>query len=179
MYKETDMPSPINFYGLTKLEGEKKVKEKIDDFCIVRTSVIYGAAPSAGKVNFALWLLEKLGNKENVKVVTDQWNSPTLNTNLANMILEVMERGISGVYHLAGATKTSRYNFAKLIAKHFNLNDQLIIPTISDQIKWLARRPKDSSLNIQKAQQLLKNKPLEIEESIRMMKNEMISKIIK
>jgi dTDP-4-dehydrorhamnose reductase len=90
------------------------------------------------------------------------------------MIIEIVERGISGVYHLAGTIRTSRYNFARLIAKHFNLNEQLIIPTTSDQIKWLARRPKDSSLNVQKAQQILKNKPLEIEESIRIMKNEKV-----
>jgi len=179
MYKEVDTPSPINYYGLTKLEGEKKVETMIDNFCIARTSVIYGATSAAGKVNFALWLIEKLISGDNVKIVTDQWNSPTLNTNLANMILEIAERGISGVYHLAGATRISRYNFAKLIAKHFNLNEQLITPATSDQIKLLARRPKDSSLNVQKAQQMLKNKPLEIEESIRKMKNEMVIRSIK
>jgi len=174
MYKETDIPSPINYYGLTKLEGEKRVETMIDNFCIARTSVIYGVAPAAGKVNFALWLIEKLKSGDNVRIVIDQWNSPTLNTNLANMIIEIVERGISGVYHLAGTTRTSRYNFARLIAKHFKLNEQLIIPTTSDQIKWLARRPKDSSLNVQKAQQILKNKPLEIKESIRIMKNEKV-----
>lgn len=76
MYKETDKPSSINYYRLTKLKGEEKVKNSVEEFCIARTSVIYGSIPATGKVNFALWLLEKLENKEKVKIVTDQWNSP-------------------------------------------------------------------------------------------------------
>ncbi|RLE47948.1 MAG: dTDP-4-dehydrorhamnose reductase [Candidatus Methanomethylicota archaeon] len=176
MYKETDKPSPINYYGLTKLKGEEKVKAVADKFCIARASVIYGSVPAAGKVNFALWLLEKLGNKERVKIVTDQWNSPTLNTNLAQMILEVVERKITGTYHLAGATRISRYDFAKLIAKSFNLDERLIIPASSDQFKWAAKRPKDSSLNTQKAQHTLKNKPLEVEQAVVIMKDELLKK---
>jgi len=172
MYKETDEPSPINYYGLTKLKGEEKVKATVDEFCIARTSVIYGSIPAAGKINFALWLLEKLKKKEKVKIVTDQWNTPTLNTNLASMILEVIERKITGTYHLAGATRISRYEFAKLIAKNFGLDEQLIMPTLSNQLKWTAKRPKDSSLNTQKAQQTLKNKPLKIEQAIKIMKKE-------
>ena len=172
MYKETDKPSPINYYGLTKLKGEEKVKAIADEFCIARTSVIYGSIPAAEKINFVLWLLEKLRRKEKVKIVTDQWNSPTLNTNLASMILEVIERKIIGTYHLAGATRISRYEFAKLIAKNFELDEQLIMPTLSNQFKWIAKRPKDSSLNTQKAHQVLKNKPLEIEKAIKTMKKE-------
>jgi dTDP-4-dehydrorhamnose reductase len=156
MYKETNQPSPINHYGLTKLEGEKAVKTYANEYCIARASVIYGSIPATGKINFALWLLEKLRNKEKVKIVTDRWNSPILNTNLANMILEITERKITGTYHLAGATRINRYNFAKLIAKNFNLNTNLITPTLSNQFKWIAKRPKDSSLNTQKAQQTLK-----------------------
>ena len=176
MYRETDEPSPINYYGLTKLVGEERVKTVTDEFCIARASVIYGSVPAAGKVNFALWLLEKLGNEEKAKVVTDQWNSPTLNTNLAKMVLEVAERKMTGTYHLAGATRISRYDFAKLIAENFNLDEQLIIPASSDQFKWAAKRPKDSSLNTQKAHHMLKNKPLKVEQAVAIMKDELLEK---
>jgi dTDP-4-dehydrorhamnose reductase len=172
MYKETDEPDPINYYGLTKLEGEEKVKNWTNEHCIARASVVYGTVPATGKINFALWLIDKLKKKEKVKIVTDQWNSPTLNTNLANMILEIAERRITGIYHLAGATRISRYDFAKLIAKNFNLNTNLITPTTSNQFKWIAKRPKDSSLNTEKAQQTLKNKPLKIQQAITVMKKE-------
>ena len=72
MYKETDKPKPINHYGLTKLEGEKTVKASPIDWCIARPSVIYGSTPAAGKINFALWVLNKLNKREHMKIITEQ-----------------------------------------------------------------------------------------------------------
>ena len=66
------------------------------EYLIARPSVIYGSTPAAGKVNFALWLIDTLRKGERVKIVTDQWNTPTLNTNLAEMTLEVVEKKING-----------------------------------------------------------------------------------
>ncbi|MCR8473778.1 MAG: sugar nucleotide-binding protein, partial [Crenarchaeota archaeon] len=92
MYRETEEANPVNYYGLTKLEGERRVIDILDGYCIVRSSVIYGSRPASGKVNFALWIIERLRRDEAVNVLRDQWNSPTLNTNLAEMILEIAER---------------------------------------------------------------------------------------
>jgi dTDP-4-dehydrorhamnose reductase len=173
MYKEDDKPNPINYYGLTKLKGEECVKSLLEDYCIARTSVLYGSVLATGKINFALWVLEKLRNGEKVGIVTDQWNSPTLNTNLANMVLEIVEHRIKGIYHLAGATRINRYDLSQLIAQTFCLNTNLIIPKLSKEISWIARRPKDSSLNIEKAQQTLENKSLKIKQALRNLKKEM------
>ena len=63
MYTEEDVTNPINYYGYTKLKGEEAVENSANEFCIVRTSVIYGTAPATGKINFALWLLDKLGTQ--------------------------------------------------------------------------------------------------------------------
>jgi dTDP-4-dehydrorhamnose reductase len=123
-------------------------------------SVIYGSTPATGKIDFALWLLNKLKRREKVKIVTDQTISPTLNTSLANMILEVLERRLTGIFHLVGATRLSRYEFADLLAQAFNLDSALMTPVTSEEIPWIARRPKDSSLNVNKAKQTLKRKPL-------------------
>lgn len=172
MYKETDKPAPINNYGLTKLKGEEFVKNLTDKYCIARSSVIYGSIPATGKINFALWLLGKLRRKEKVKIVMDQWNSPTLNTSLANMLIEVLERKVTGTIHLAGATRLSRYEFAKLLAQVFSLNMNLITSVSSKEISWIAKRPKDSSLNVDMAYQTLRNKPLEISEALEKMKKE-------
>lgn len=173
MYTENDNPAPINYYGLTKLKAEEHVNASTDEHCIARTSVIYGSIPAAGKVNFSLWLLNKLKKKEAVKIVTDQWTSPTLNTNLAYMILEIMERRIVGIYHLAGATRINRYDFSKLIAQTFNLDATLLMPSLSKEFPWVAKRPRDSSLDTKKAQRTLKNKPLKIEQALKKMKEEM------
>jgi dTDP-4-dehydrorhamnose reductase len=173
MYKETDKPAPINYYGFTKLKGEEAVKDLTNKSCIARSSVIYGSTPASGKINFAFWLLDKLKKKEKVAIVTDQWNSPTLNVNLANMILEVLERKLSITLHLAGATRISRYEFAKCIAETFSLDVNLITPALSKDIPWIAKRPKDSSINVDKTCQTLRNKPLQILEALEEMKKEM------
>jgi len=172
-YKENEQTAPINNYGLTKLKGEQEVKQSKAEYCIARTSVIYGSIPAAGKINFALWLIEKLGKREETKTVTDQWNSPTLNTNLAEMILEIVEKRITGTFHLAGATRLSRHEFAQNIAETFKFDKDLLRPTSSKDIQWLAKRPKDSSLNVDKAKQTLKNKPLQISEALSRLKMEM------
>jgi dTDP-4-dehydrorhamnose reductase len=173
-YTETDPPDPINYYGLTKLRAEELVEELVDEYCIARTSVIYGATPAAGKINFALWLLNKLRQKEPVKIVVDQWNSPTLNTNLAEMTLEIIQQRITGIYHLSGATRISRYDFAILIASAFNLDPALITPATSSEFAWAAKRPKDSSLNVEKAQNALKNKPLSVDQALLQLRSEML-----
>ena len=174
-YKETDQPSPINYYAYTKLKAEEQVKDITNEYCIARPSVIYGATPAAGKVNFALWLLNKLKNKEKANVFVDQWNSPTLNTSLAEMTLEIVERKLTGIYHLSGASRISRYDFALLLAKTFNLDASLLAPTAMKDFSFPAKRPKDSSLDTTKAEQKLKNKPLKVDDALSRLKSELDS----
>ncbi len=169
MYKEEDETNPINYYGYTKLLGEKYC----NDFCIVRTCVIYGAKPASGKTNFALWIINKLSNNERIKIITDQYITPTLNTNLARMILECIDRRLKGIIHLAGATRISRYEFSLEIAREFNLNTDLITPAKMDEIKWIAKRPRDSSLDTSKARNLFKEKPYDLKKALRELRKEM------
>jgi dTDP-4-dehydrorhamnose reductase len=174
-YKETDTPNPINYYGVTKLKAEEIVKTQKEYF-IGRPSVIYGSTPAAGKVNFALWLIETLRKGERVKIITDQWNTPTLNTNLANMTLEVIARKLTGIYHLCGATRISRFDFAEQIADVFSLDKGLIDKVLSSQFTWPAKRPMDSSLDTSKAQQTLQLKPLEMNDALKQLKFELSQK---
>ena len=176
LYKETDQTDPINYYGITKLKAEEQVKELVDQYCIARTSVIYGSTPATGKINFALWLINRLKNNEQAKIVIDQWNSPTLNTNLASMTMEIIERKLTGIFHLSGATRISRLDFAKQIANTFHLNSNLIKPTNPTDFAWKAKRPKDSSLNTTKAQQTLENNPLQIKQALERLKQEITIK---
>jgi dTDP-4-dehydrorhamnose reductase len=174
-YKETDAPNPINYYGLTKLKAEEIVQTQKEYF-IARPSVMYGSTPAAGKVNFALWIIENLKKGEHVKIVTDQWNTPTLNTNLAEMTLEAIERKLTGIYHLCGATRVSRFKFAEQIADVFNLDKSLIDKVLSSQFTLFAKRPVDSSLDTSKAQQTMQHKPLEMDTALKQLKFELSQK---
>jgi len=103
----------------------------------------------------------------------DQWNTPTLNTNLAEMTLEVVERRLTGLYHLCGATRVSRYEFAVQIAEVFGLDKGLIDKVSSSEFSWPARRPMDSSLDTSLAHRTLRCKPLTIDKALEGLKLEL------
>jgi dTDP-4-dehydrorhamnose reductase len=174
-YDENDTPDPINYYGVTKLEAERLVQVLIEEHCIVRASVIFGSTPAAGKTNFALWLLNKLKRREQANIVTDQWNSPTLNSNMAEMTLEILEQKLEGVFHISGATRINRYDFATLLAQTFRLDSNLIQAVTSEYFSWPAFRPRDSSLSTTKARRLLKNKPIKINQALLRMRKDIDS----
>ena len=165
-YEEKDKTNPISYYGLTKLEGEKAVQEICNDFIIARTSVIYGAH----KKNFATWVIKELREENQIKIITDQWVSPTLNVDLAEQILALIEKDEKGIFHTAGGERINRYDFVVEMARVFDFNEKLIIPATSKEMNWIAKRPMDSSLNVSKISKI--KKPYMVEESLRLLKKE-------
>jgi len=172
LYREGDEPNPVNFYGYSKLLGEKAVEKAAEELLIARTSAIYGAKPASGKVNFALWLVDRLRSRQEAKVVVDQYVSPTLNTNLAEILLEACERRLSGLYHLAGAERFSRFGFAVKLAETFELNRNLIKEAKMSDMNWIAKRPIDSSLDVSKAMKDFKVKPMKLGEALSVLRHE-------
>lgn len=169
LYVEEDTPNPINHYGVTKLEGENQVKKLCKNYVILRTSVLYGW--HSWKQNFVTWVINSLKQKKEISIVEDHSNTPTLADNLAEITIEAVQKNLRGLYHASGSQRISRYEFAQQITKAFNLNQNLIKPTKTNQITaWTAKRPKDSSLNINKIRELLKTKPLNICEGLKKMK---------
>ena len=143
-YSEGDPPNPVNYYGLTKLCGEISVMSSNIDFLVIRASSIYGFGP--GRRNFAKFLMEKLSRGEYVKALIDQYTTPTHATLLAEVIIEVIEKRLDGILHVAGE-RLSRYDFALKFAKAFGFDKGLVGKACMNDFKWLARRPRDSSLD--------------------------------
>ncbi len=171
-YSEEDAPNPIDFYGLTKLEGERQAAKRVNTLAILRTSVLYGCHPT--KQDFITWVINKLRQGQEITVVDDHFNSPTLAENLAEMALEVAGRDLQGIFHTSGCERISRYDFARKAAEAFKLDSSLIKPIKMSELKaWIAKRPRDSSLDTAKVQKQLKTKPLSINEGIRKLKKEM------
>jgi len=151
-YREDDSPNPVNYYGLTKLMGEIAFSP-CPSCAIVRASSIYGFGP--GRTNFAKYLVEKLKAKEPVKALIDQYTSPTQATLLGKAIIEIAERKMEGVFHIVGE-RMSRYEFAIKITETLDLDKSLIQTAEMKEMKWLAKRPRDSSLNSERSRSLLK-----------------------
>ncbi len=155
MYRETDTPNPVNYYGLTKLIGEEVVRSSDILYCVVRTSAIYGVAPT-GK-GFAVYLVERLRRGEEVKALVDQYVSPTYNAALAEAIAEIAEARPMGTLHVAGP-RMSRFEFARMVARALGAPEELVKPARMEEMRWAARRPRDSSLDTSRARRLLKTK---------------------
>lgn len=169
---ERDFANPINYYGKTKLEGESAVKNFASSHLIIRTSTPFGI--HAKKKSFPLWVKENLESKKEIPVLVDQFTSPTYVPNLSAMIMETTTKPITGIIHLAGATRISRFEFATMVADRLNLDKALLKPKKIKEMNWLANRPQDSSLDTSIAQKILDNKPQKIENSL----EDFISQII-
>jgi dTDP-4-dehydrorhamnose reductase len=166
MKKENDKTNPINFYGKSKLDGERVFKKITTPNVIVRTSTPFGL--HSKKISFPIWVKKNLELEKEISVVINQYTSPSYVPNISKMIIEIMERKITGIIHLAGDIKISRYDFAIKIAEILNIDKKFLKPIKIEQMNWKAQRPKDSSLDVSKAKKLLKNKPETIEKSLQL-----------
>jgi dTDP-4-dehydrorhamnose reductase len=168
MYREDDQTSPINYYGESKLAGERFVREICPDSVIARTSVLYGQNPV--RQNFVTWARDEMKKGNKINIVNDQYTSPTLSSNLADMILSIRDQ--TGVFHTCGSERINRYDFTIKIAKSFSLDESLVNPITSNQLSWKARRPMDSSLDTSKVSQFAK--PLNVKDGLNAMLMEMV-----
>jgi dTDP-4-dehydrorhamnose reductase len=141
-YLENDEPNPLNIYGRSKLEGECHVRELLSRFWIVRTSWLFGPL---GK-NFVQTILERGKAGESLRVVDDQIGAPTYTVDLAAKLLEVVERGEPGVYHITNQGYCSWFEFSKEIARQAGLGESKISPIPTSGSDRPARRPRNSRL---------------------------------
>ena len=140
---ETDAPkAPCNFYGETKLGGEKAVTENCDKYFIVRISWVFG---KNGK-NFVKTMLRLSEDREEISVVCDQIGSPTYTKDLARLLCSMIETEKYGIYHATNMGECSWYEFALEIFKLAKL-DVKVKPVTSDEYVTKAKRPFNSRMN--------------------------------
>jgi len=164
-YSENDIPNPVNFYGLSKLKAEQLIlKSPINT--VIRTSVIYDWDYRARFFNS---VIKNLQNNQEFKATTDVYNSVTLLDNLVESIFKVIKLDQNGIFHVVDSTCMNRYEFAKIIAKKFQLDEKLIkTVSVQDDSKNIAKRPKNACLNNSKAKKELGLNFGTIEEGVNM-----------
>lgn len=161
-YKEEDTPSPLNYYGVTKLAGENCIRESGCRHLILRSSWVYSYYGN----NFPLAILKKARDSDTLTVVDDCQGAPTSAGLIADVTALVLYRlgmagraasAFCGTYHLTSRGSTSWYGFAQLLvelanARGANLkaSGDKIIPTASDYYGMVAKRPKNSQLCVDK-----------------------------
>lgn len=179
-YSESDVPNPQSIYAKSKLEGEVQAK-KATSYSILRPSVVYGWTPleiqgsvsSSGKpMNFALWALSKMNKNEELKIVNDQYTSPTLADVLAAIALRVAVKDTNDLYHVSGTSCMSRYEFTRRIAATMGYWPYEIHPIESRSIAQVAKRPMNSCLNCDRLQKELNYKLLNVDQSLAVMRSQ-------
>jgi dTDP-4-dehydrorhamnose reductase len=146
-YAEDAPPAPVNAYGRSKLEGERRIRDASLDHVVVRSSGLYGVAGSSGKGgNFVETMLRLARAGEPIRVVDDQVLTPTYTADLAEAIARLLAvNPPGGVYHLTNAGACSWFEFASRIFALCGLAPKLE-PTASAAFGAPARRPPNSVL---------------------------------
>jgi len=196
-YSENDTPSPLNYYGKTKWEGEIATQDNTDDWIIIRVANVYGHNFAIPK-NWSLWEERSIRrNSGVVKVISllrkgnvvrqpvQMYQSPTLANDIAEIILELCRRDMQGIYHVAGRESTNRYEFAKEIARVFHFKEDLVSSgTLEDLVlsfgvhpinvpELVNKLPVNASLDVSKVERALGSKMKGYKEGLRIMRTQL------
>lgn len=179
-YSELDNPNPLSVYAKSKLEGEVEAR-RCGSYSILRPSVVYGWTPletqastsSSGKpMNFALWAISKMNKGEDLKVVNDQFTSPTLADILAAVAIRAALADRNDLYHVSGESCLSRYDFTRKIGIAMGYSTDTIKAVSSDSFVQAAPRPINSCLNCEKIQKELSYNLPDIGQSLAIMRSQ-------
>lgn len=159
-YSEDARPAPVNYYGRSKLAAENAVRDAgRGRWAIARTVLVFGTGEQLSRSNIALWVRDKLQAGEPIRIVTDQFRTPTYSLDLAVGLERLVRFGKSGVFHMSGRDYVSIHEFAHLVADVFDLDASLISPTDASEFSQTAERPPETGFIILKAETELGYKP--------------------
>jgi dTDP-4-dehydrorhamnose reductase len=146
-YTEQDATHPMGAYAVSKLAGELYAQAYLDQALIVRTSGVFGAgALRTARGNFVELMLRLAKSRQEIRVVEDHVASPTYAPLLAARTVDLVERKLSGVFHVGGGTPISWFQWAGMIFRRAGLSPQLQ-PVTERSYRTPARRPKYSALS--------------------------------
>lgn len=134
-YHEFDRPNPLSVYGQSKLAGEEEVQKGNPRHFMIRTAWLYHVV---GK-NFPQTIC-RLANQEQVRVVSDQFGSPTFAPHLAQAVSRLIETESYGTYHLAGSGGTNWYDFTKALYQARGIHTP-VVPITTEEYPLPAPRP--------------------------------------
>ncbi len=164
LYTESDPVSPQSVYGQTKLDGERALQAVTPRHVILRTSWVVGAHGG----NFAKTMLRLAGDRDELKVVADQFGAPTSASLIADVTAHIARQMLRdgadgfpfGVYHLAAAGETSWHAYAQYVigqaigmGKPLKATPERILPIPASSYPTPARRPQNSRLDTDKLRQ--------------------------
>lgn len=165
-YDEEANPSPISFYGDSKLAAERVIFKSNINWAILRTVLVYGIVSDMSRSNIVLWVKSSLEQGKNITVVDDQFRTPTLAEDLAMGCFLAAEKKATGIYNISGEDLLTPYKMALKVADYFGLDKSLISRGDSSNFKQTAQRPPRTGFIIDKAKKDLGYRPCSFDDGI-------------
>lgn len=172
-YKEDDVPNPLSKYAESKLESEKLLASSGLKHAIVRTMLVYGIVHDMSRSNILLWVKKSLEERQQIKVVNDQWRTPTLAEDLAKGCVLIAERQAEGIWHISGKDLLTPYEMAIATAEYFELDKSLIEKADGTIFTQPAKRPAKTGFILDKARRELGFEPVSFKEGLAILKSQL------
>ena len=168
---ESAVPEPVNFYGESKLEGERIILNSKCAAAIIRTVLVFGVTSDMSRSNIVLWVKKSLEEKKPINVVNDQFRTPTLAEDLAMGCWLAARKRSTGVYHVSGNEMMTPYEIAMKTAEFFGLDKSLITPVTN--FVQPAKRPLKTGFIVEKAKRELGYEPHSFSEGLKIVKQQL------
>jgi dTDP-4-dehydrorhamnose reductase len=177
-YKEKDEPNPLNLYGRLKLEGEQYIRANLERYVIARTTNVYGWDPETRTPNFLMNLMDMLKYKGTIKVHGFLYGNPTYVGDLADGIMDLIEKQLYGLYHIVGCENINRYDWALKLVGMVGLKGKTL-EKIETPPADMVPRPLRSHLDTGKFRKVSNVKLHDVEEGLKLFVNEMQNPIVR
>jgi len=164
-YNEEGIPNPVSYYGETKLQAEHIV-QTVDSWSILRTVLVIGIAEDLSRSNIVLWAKGALEKAQPIRVVDDQFRTPTLAEDLAQGALLAATQRAQGIFNISGPDFMSIYELVESVAEHFGLSMATVTRVDSSTLNQPAVRPPRTGFNISKAVENLGYRPHSFKEAL-------------
>lgn len=168
-YKEEDDLKPISYYGFTKMQAEAITETSSIPWAIVRTCLVYGDTIEGTRSNIISWVKNSLEQGKDIKVVSDQWRTPTFVEDLARGIVLIIEKKATGIYHISGKDLLTPYDIALQTADLLQLDKSRITKVDASTFKQPGKRPPKTGFIIEKARKELGFEPVTFQEGLKKM----------
>ena len=172
-YSETDEATPLSRLGQAKLRLEEYLLNNVSDALIVRTTFVFSWTPESNTGNFAMQIFDTNRNGKTMNVPVDQVGNVTYAPNFSQALAELVQKGHSDLYHLAGTTRCSKYDWALALTDFFGLDPDLIRGVTTQQLAQSGPRPLEAGFVLEKAQSVLETQLLSLPDSLSEMKSHM------
>ena len=168
--KAEDPVAPVNFYGTTKVEAEKFVRNTVPNHAIARLALVMGFPIVGGGNSFLMRMIEQWQNGQSVGVPDNEIRSPIDVVTAGNALVELATHAFTGTLLLGGDEGLNRIDLVRKVAKHFGYSPDLVHPFDPTQLPGRADRPLSVVFDVEETKRILKTPIVDVEEAVRLVK---------